>query len=44
MGICIDTYDNIYVTDVDNEKPVIMLTAEGELIAKLEIEGTNFMV
>ena len=37
MGICIDTYDNIYVTDVgdvDNEKPVIMLNTEGELMAK----------
>ena len=37
MGICIDNCDNIYVTDVgdvDNEKPVIMLTTEGELIAK----------
>ena len=37
MGICIDTYDNIYVTDVgdvDNEKPIIMLTTEGELIAR----------
>ena len=32
MGICIDTYDNIYVTDVgdvDNEKPVIMLNRHG---------------
>ena len=35
MGICIDAYDNIYVTDVgDNEKPVIMLNTEGELMAR----------
>ena len=35
MGICIDTYDNIYVTDMgdDNKKSVIMLTTEGEFIA-----------
>ena len=37
MGICVDTYDNIYVTDVgnDNKKSVmIMLTTEGEYVAK----------
>ena len=37
MGICIDTCDNIYVTDVgdvDNEKPVILLNTEGELMAR----------
>ena len=35
MGICIDKYDNIYVTDASGvDKPIIMLTAEGECVAK----------
>ena len=35
MSICVDTYDNIYVTDVGgDDKSVIMLTTEGECVAK----------
>ena len=37
VGICVDTCDNIYVTDVgdvDNKQSIIMLTAEGECVAK----------
>ena len=35
MGICIDKYDNIYVTDASGvDKPIIMLTAGGECVAK----------
>ena len=35
MGICIDTYDNIYVTDVGgDDRSVIMVTTEGECAAR----------
>ena len=35
MGICIDTYDNIYVTNVGgDDKSVIMVTTEGECAAR----------
>ena len=37
VGICVDSFDNIYVTDSgndDSEKPILMLTAEGKLLAR----------
>ena len=37
VGICVDSFDNIYVTDGGNngsEKPILMLSAEGKLLAR----------